>query len=115
MRVISILNFKGGTGKSSLAIMTEEQGKKPAKPIGSIGDFSTLGKKRSEVQTSTSPDTEIPGSFDARKSRHPDWKQKTVYLPAELAKWLNVFAATAEMEVSEVVAQALREFREKHK
>ncbi len=104
--------------------MSDEQTeKKPAKPIGSIGDFSTFGSKRSDVQTSKSPDfqssnssnTEKSSNFDARKSRHPEWKQKTVYLPADLAKWLNVFAAQAEMEVSEVVAQALREYREKHK
>jgi hypothetical protein len=96
--------------------MTDEQKeKKPAKPIGSISNYATLGSKHSKVQTSASPDTEIVSSLDARKSRHPDWKQKTVYLPADLAKWLNVFAAQAEMEVSEIVAQALREFREKHK
>lgn len=97
--------------------MTDEQKeKKPAqKPIGSIGNFSTFGKKHSEAQTSTSPEAEIARSFDARKSRHPDWKQKTVYLPADLAKWLKLFAVQADMEVSEVVAQALREFRDKHK
>jgi hypothetical protein len=93
----------------------EEHKKSTAKPIGHISNYATLGSKRSKVQTSTSSDTEIANTLDSRKSKHPDWKQKTVYLPSDLAKWLNVFAAQAEMEVSEIVAQALREFREKRK
>ncbi|MGZ3612168.1 MAG: hypothetical protein ACXVBU_19115, partial [Ktedonobacteraceae bacterium] len=60
--------------------------------------YTTFGRKHSEVQTSRLSDTEIPSGLDARKSKHPDWKQKTVYLPSDLAKWLNVFAAQAEME-----------------
>ncbi len=96
--------------------MSDEQTeKKPAKPIGSIGDFSTFGKKHSEVQTSRSPDTETPTRLDGRKSKHPDWIQQTAYIPRDLAKWVKVFAVQADMEVSEIVAQALREFREKHK
>jgi len=96
--------------------MTEEQTeKKPAKPIGSIGDFSTFGKKRLEVQTSRISDVQTSTNLDARKSKHPEWKQKTVYLPADLAKWLNVHAAQTEMEVSEIVALALRDYREKYK
>ncbi len=94
--------------------MTEEQ-KKPGKPIGSISEYKTLGSKHTKVQTSTLSDVETSLKLDGRKSKHPDWVQRTYYLPPELAKWLNVFAAQAEMEVSEVVAQALREFREKHK
>lgn len=97
--------------------MSDEQTeKKPEKkPIGSIGEFSTFGKKHSEVQTSRISDAPTSTSLDARKSKHPDWKQKTVYLPSDLAKWLNVFAAQAEIEVSEIVAQALRDYREKYK
>jgi hypothetical protein len=93
----------------------EQKEKKPGKPIGSIGTFSTFGRKHSEVQTSRSPDAEIFSTLDARKSKHPEWVQRTVYLPPELAKWLKLFAVQAEIEVSELVTQALREYREKHK
>jgi hypothetical protein len=93
----------------------EEQKKSTAKPIGHISNYATLGSKRSKVQTSTSPDTEISTRLDGRKSKHPDWIQQTAYIPRDLAKWLRVFAVQADMEVSEIVAQALREFREKHK
>ncbi len=95
--------------------MNDEQKKSTVKPIGSISEYATLGSKHSKVQTSRILDTEISSNLDARKSKHPDWKQKTVYLPSDLAKWVNIFAAQSEMEVSEIVAQALREFREKHK
>jgi hypothetical protein len=85
----------------------EEQKKSTAKPIGHISNYATLGSKHSKVQTST--------SLDGRKSKHPDWIQQTAYIPRDLAKWVKVFAVQADMEVSEIVAQALREFREKHK
>ncbi len=100
--------------------MSEEQPKEKKsdkKPIGSVDtvkSYSTFGGKRPEVQNSTIPDAPMSTSLDARKSKHPDWKQKTVYLPADLAKWLNIHAAQTELEVSEIVALALREYREKH-
>ena len=83
--------------------------------IRSISNFTTLGGKHSKVQTSTSSGIETASGLDTRKSKHPDWKQKTVYLPADLAKWLNIHAAQTEMEVSDIVALALRESREKYK
>lgn len=39
--------------------------------------------------------------------------QQTIYLPREMAKWLRVQAAIEEREISEVVAQALEEYRKK--
>ena len=92
--------------------------KSSVKPIGHIGDlkpYATLGSKHSKVQTSTSLDIQMSTNLDGRKSKHPDWVQQTAYIPRDLAKWLRVFAVQSEMEVSEIVAQALREFREKHK
>src|SRR2546421_3052060 len=43
-----------------------------------------------------------------------DWKQKTIYLPPALARWLNVYAAQAELEISEIAALALKEYQERH-
>lgn len=42
------------------------------------------------------------------------WKQQTVYLPPALAKWLKVHAVQVELEISEIVAQALKEYRDKY-
>ena len=93
--------------------MTEEE--KGKKRIGSISEYATLGSKHTKIQTSVHSDVDTSLKLDRRKSKHPDWVQRTYYLPPDLAKWLNIFAAQAEMEVSEVVAQSLREFRDKHK
>ena len=41
-------------------------------------------------------------------------KQKTVYLPSDLARWLNVQAAQEEREISEIVADALEMYRKLH-
>lgn len=94
--------------------MTDDPKEKKPK-IGSITDYKTLGSKRSEVQTSRLLESETFTKLDGRKSKHPEWIQQTAYIPRDLAKWLRLFAVQSEMEVSEVVAQALREFREKHK
>ena len=94
--------------------MTDEP-TKGKKPIGSISEYKTLGSKHAKVQTSTSPDMQMSTNLDGRKSKHPDWIQQTAYIPRDLAKWLRIFAVQTDMEVSEIVAQALREYREKHK
>ncbi len=95
--------------------MTEDAKEKSKKPIGSISEYKTLGSKHAKIQTSVHSDVDTSLKPDLRKSKHPDWVQRTYYIPPDLAKWLNVFAAQSEMEVSEVVAQSLREFRDKHK
>jgi len=78
--------------------------------------------KNLEVQTSTLPESENVSMPEAqtssisnvKKSKHPEWKQKTIYLPPQLAHWLNVHAADVELEISEIVAMALREYKERH-
>jgi hypothetical protein len=114
--------------------MKEQEGKKKSgRNIGSITDmnpFATLGSKhssvqqseRSNVQTSTSsdfqtsrsPEVETVGSSNVKRSKHPEWKQKTIYLPPALARWLNVYAAQTDVEISEIVMLALQEYRERH-
>jgi hypothetical protein len=47
------------------------------------------------------------------KSRS-DRVQRTIYLPPALAKWLKVQAAEEEREMSEIVAEALEEYRRTH-
>lgn len=94
--------------------MTDEQKKTSAKPIGSISEYATLGRKHTEVQTSTSPDIETSLKLDGRKSKHPEWVQRTYYIPPDLAKWARLQALQSDIEVSEIVTQALREYREKH-
>jgi hypothetical protein len=40
--------------------------------------------------------------------------QQTVYLPVDLRRWLRVHAASTERRVSDIVAEAVQEFRAKH-
>lgn len=53
------------------------------------------------------------GNSKLSKSEH-ERKQKTVYLPAELARWLNIQAATEEREISDIVTDALEHYRQEH-
>jgi hypothetical protein len=106
--------------------MTDEQGqeqkKKGSKPIGGISQYATLGHKRSDVQTATSsdfqtsrlPDVEIASTPNVKRSKHPEWKQQTIYLPPTLTKWLKLHAVQVELEISEVMALALKEYQERH-
>lgn len=95
--------------------MTEEQKKTTGRPIGHVSNFRTLGGgKHSEVQKSENSDTQIAKGPDSRKSKHPEWKQQTIYLPPALAKWLKVHSAQAELEISEIVALALKDYQERH-
>lgn len=98
----------------------QEKQKTPTKPrrggIGNI-DAAVFGSpdngtsERSEVQTVSSPAIQIAGSSDTqnaksskgKKSKHPDWKQQTIYLPDEMIVWLKVQAAQRHQEISEVV------------
>ncbi len=111
--------------------MTDEQSehkKKPARPVGGINAYRTFGSpndqpsehldtstaERPGVQTSSSPDVQKPIIPNVRKSKHPDWKQQTIYLPPTRIKWLKVLAAQTEAEISEIVNLALKEYQERH-
>lgn len=115
---------------------TTKKGKRP--PIGGIGQYATLGGKRSDVQKSETLEVQISESLDVqtvsspdmqtleslevqqskssggRKSKHPDWKQQTVYLPPDLVKWLRIQAVQEDREISEIVQEALGMYRLMH-
>jgi len=42
------------------------------------------------------------------------WKQKTVYLPPDLIRWLSIKAIEEDREISEIVALALKDYQERH-
>jgi hypothetical protein len=51
-----------------------------------------------------------------RSGRSSSWralprKQQTVYLPADLARWLKLYAVTSGQEISQVVTVALEQYR----
>ena len=80
----------------------------------------------SKFQTSGLPETSRSGTLEPQTSNTPEVQksgnskvsnnrvQRTVYLPPPLAKWLKVQAAEEEREMSEIVAEALEEYRRTH-
>ncbi len=107
--------------------MTDEQKKKkPGRGIGGISPYGTFGSSNGEtsenpgtsiaerpnIQTSRLPDTETVRYPNVKKSKHPDWKQQTIYFPPALIEWAKIQAIQSKMEISEIVTQALREYRD---
>ncbi len=96
----------------------DQQEKKAAKrPIGSIGQFATLGGggKRAEVadaQTSERPDVQEARQPDVKAPR-PKRERHTIYLPAELSEWTKIHAIKARRDMSDIVAEALEQYRDR--
>lgn len=102
-------------------------GKHPdVQPSDSV-DTQTL--ERSDVQTSTSlnvqtgrsPEGEnasmsavqTASTSNVKKSKHPGWKQQTVYLPPELLRRIKHRIADTGEEISDVANKALQAFLER--
>jgi hypothetical protein len=117
--------------------MTEEQPQqKKKKPVGGINAYRTFGSpndqqsehadastaERPDFQQSSSPEVQQPTSAGVQtsiipkvqRSKHPDWKQQTVYLPPARIKWLKHYAVQTETEISEIMNLALKEYQERH-
>lgn len=90
-------------------------------PFATFGSVDNGTSERSDVQTVSSPEVQNAGSSDlqnaksskGKKSKHPDWKQQTIYLPDEMIVWLKVQAAQRHQEISEVVHDILQGSRGK--
>jgi len=74
--------------------------------------------RMSEVKQFESPDKEnvrMPGvqTLEQPKGKQSERRQKTVYLSPALAHWLKVQAAQEEREISEIVEDALKLYRDR--
>lgn len=109
--------------------MTDKQPpKKKARGIGPINPYGTFGSpndqeservetqhaERPAVQTASSPDAQRASSSNVKTSKHPDWKQQTFYLPPALRQWLRHRAVASDLEISEIIVLALKEYQERH-
>jgi len=81
----------------------------PAVQTSSTPDLQT--SRLRDLQQLNSPEAEKSSMSNIKKSKHPDWKQQTIYLPPALMKWLRVQAPQEEREISEIVVEALEEYR----
>jgi len=75
--------------------------------------------ERSDTQTSEHPSTQTLGRLDDQTPQRLEIQaspeanriRRTVYLPPDLARWLKLHAARTEREMSEIVTDALQQYR----
>jgi hypothetical protein len=87
------------------------QNNKQPQRFGSIasqtGGLKIGGKSKSGGDTASKSE-QTPKETGKEKGR----KQHTIYLPPSLSKWLKLQAVEEEREMSDIVADALEEYRE---
>lgn len=87
-------------------------------PIEQAATFGTIGGKKEDTQEPGSKDSQelerlsvqAPSGSGVQTSKTERRKQ-TVYLSPYLVKWLKVYAAQQEREISEIVEEALEAYR----
>ncbi len=75
------------------------------KKIRPIGEFGKIGSKQRPEAMPGSP----PGVQSQK--RGDDRKRQTVYLPAELAKWLKLHSVEVERDMSEIITELVQKYR----
>ncbi len=74
-------------------------------------DAQTL--ERPSVQTPERLDGQAPKRLEIQASAEAARVRRTVYLPPDLARWLKLYAARTEREMSEIVTDALQQYRDR--
>lgn len=71
-----------------------------------IPEFQQAGTQEvSQAKSQASPRAK------SQKVNRDGWEQQTIYMPPDLRRWLKLFAATTERELSDIVTEAVQEFR----
>lgn len=79
-------------------------------PLEQAATFGTIGGKKAEAQESSSQDAQDIKHSDVQTSKTGRRKQ-TVYLSPYLVKWIKHQAAEQDKEISEIVEEAIEEYR----
>jgi hypothetical protein len=66
------------------------------------------------AQHPDSSDTQVPGLLDTQAPRKPERKRQTVYLYSDLYKWIRHYATDTDQEISDIVNEALKQYRAAH-
>jgi len=74
-------------------------------------DTQTL--ERSSTQTLERLDDQIPKRLEIQAPSETARVRRTVYLPPDLARWLKLHAVRTEREMSEIVTDALQQYRDR--
>jgi hypothetical protein len=67
--------------------------------------------KRSGTQTTKRLVAQVTNSSSAQASDEPKWKRQTVYLYPDLYRWVRHHIADTDQDISNVVNEALRQYR----
>jgi len=76
---------------------------------GTVGGNTT--RKPLSAQHPGSSDTQVPGPLDTQAPRKPERKRQTVYLYPDLYKWIRHYATDTDQEISDVVNEALKQYK----
>ncbi len=75
-------------------------------PQARIPEFQQTGTQESRASGS-----QASPRAKSQKVNRDGWEQQTVYMPPDLRRWLKLYAATTERELSDIVTEAVQEFR----
>ncbi len=101
--------------------MTEQQDT-TKKKAGSIKQYATLGRSKtpelSNAEMLRSLNVQESGSLAFREPERPgvqtpkrERERHTIYLPPEMSEWVKIHAIKTRREISEVVAEAVEQYR----
>jgi hypothetical protein len=76
---------------------------------GSVGGNTT--RKSLSAQHPGGSDVQVPGLLDTQAPRKPERKRQTVYLYSDLYKWIRHYATDTDQEISDVVNEALKQYK----
>jgi hypothetical protein len=76
---------------------------------GMVGGNKT--RKQLSAQHPGGSDTQVPGLLDTQDPRKPERKRQTVYLYPDIYKWIRHYATDTDQEISDVVNEALKQYK----
>ncbi len=84
----------------------EEQAQQQWETVG-----GNTTRRSLSAQRPGSSDTQVPGLLDTQAPRKRERKRQTVYLYPDLYKWLRHYATDTDQEISDVVNEALKQYK----
>ena len=85
--------------------------KKPTEPPKAANDWVNAGGTDPEIAL---PESKAAKKSGTAKSASSDYTRANLYIPSKLHKRLKIHAAMEEMDMSEIAAEALAEWLDKH-
>jgi len=100
------------TNKGFNSALKQAQGGRIGAPQAP-GRSDTQTLERSSTQALERLDDQIPKRLEIQAPPEAARVRRTVYVPPDLARWLKLHAARTEREMSEIVTDALQQYRDR--